>query len=118
MSIVYSEPGIFNVVEDWVSVTGPYVGLLAGDPTKGAQNTQVLRGIIELAQAFTAAGKCPNSPFGATILFPGHSVVPPPGPGGPDAGSVYHFQVPAGDTAVVTINCNWPLRFLGTGNVN
>jgi hypothetical protein len=121
MSVTYSEPGIFNVLDPWVNIAGVgYTGLVAGPLANPAQNTTVLQGIIELAQAFTAGGNCPDHAYGATILFPGHSVVPEPvdnTAGDPDLGADYFFSVPAGMPAAMFINCNWPLRFLGTGNV-
>lgn len=119
----YSEPGIFNVVEDFISLDGgiTYLHLIANNSstTIAQQNTKVLRGIIALAQA-----NCDNASskrYGAIILFPGHSVVPSPvGPGGTDVGGRYYFCKPIDDTdsstPTIPIDCNWPIRFLGTGN--
>jgi hypothetical protein len=36
---------------------------------------------------------------------------------GDDDGAQYYFALPDGQTAAVTINCNWPLLFKRTGNV-
>jgi hypothetical protein len=52
-------------------------------------------------------------------LIPGHSEpVGAAGPGGTDFGSTYYFQKPYPDTetSVIPVNCNWPIRFLGTGS--
>jgi hypothetical protein len=112
----YSEPGIFNVLDPWYFDGVAYIGMVANDPGLAEQNALVLQEIISLAQA-----SCDQShPYGATILFPGHSVVPPPvGSGGTDLGALYYIAVPTGsDTpAAVPIECNWPLRFVGTGSV-
>lgn len=68
MSVTYSEPGIFNVLDPWVDVVGyGYIGMVANIPTghTPANNTAVLLGIIQLAQAYSK-GKCPTgTPFGA-----------------------------------------------------
>jgi hypothetical protein len=117
----WSQPGIFNVLDPWVDVPMVgFTGLVANNSGKALQNTQVLLGIIQLAQAFTAQGNCPPNPYGATILFPGHTVVPQPvdnSGAATDFPAVYYFQIPAGQTYAVQVACNWPLRFLGTGNV-
>jgi hypothetical protein len=114
----YSSPGIFNVLDPWINPGSGYTGLLANDSTTATaqQNTTVLRGIIALAnEACSQAG---HLTYGATILFPGHSVVPTPiGGGGSDAGATYYFAKPNADTVTIPIYCNWPLRFLGTGSV-
>jgi hypothetical protein len=116
---MYSEPGLFNVLDPWYYNGTSYVGMIANDMTKAEQNALVLQAIIAAAQA--AQSGCPSAPpsFAATILFPGHNVVPMPvGSGGTDAGADYFVAVPAGQmiTAAAPIECNWPLRFLGTGS--
>lgn len=117
--MAYSEPGIFNVLDPWLSGTSH--GMVAGSVTaaQAEVNAQILQAAITAAQASQSG--CPSSPgFAGTILFPGHSVVPlPVGGGGSDAGDEYQIAVPAGQSlaAAIIIECNWPLLFLGTGNV-
>jgi hypothetical protein len=118
--MAYSEPGLFNVLDPWL--TGTSRGMLAG-PVSAADaelNAQILQAAITAAQA--AQSGCPSSPpdYAATILFPGHSVIPlPVGSGGTDDGAAYLVAVPVGQTvaAAIMIECNWPLLFLGTGNI-
>jgi hypothetical protein len=118
----YSEPGIFNVLDPWYYDGVGYVGMIANEPSPAIaqQNAAVLQAIVYLAQAASPSA-CPQAPpsFAATILFPGHSLVPPPvGDGsGTDEGAEYFIQVPSGASAAIFVECNWPLRFLGTGNV-
>src|SRR5579863_2469887 len=60
MSVTYSEPGIFNVLDPWVDVLGVgYTAMIANSTGDAAQNTEVLLGIIQLAQAY-ADGECPT----------------------------------------------------------
>ncbi|MGC2650177.1 MAG: right-handed parallel beta-helix repeat-containing protein [Candidatus Cybelea sp.] len=112
-----STPGVFNVLDDWYMGTG----MVAGLTSAAVNNALVLQAIIYAAQNADASG-CLNGPkLGATILFPGNDDVPPPvGPGPyPDDGAEYFIAVPSAMTTpfAVQVNCNWPLRFLGTGNV-
>lgn len=114
MTTYYSEPGIFNAIDPLVYVNGAYNGLIANDSSTftAQQNTAVLRGLIALAQE-----SCDQSlTYGATIVIPGHSIVPPPGGAGIERGSTYYFAKPDTEPAAIPIQCNWPLRFLGTGN--
>src|SRR6202034_1960483 len=97
-----------------------YLGMVANSPGDAANNTAVLQGIIQLAQAYSD-GECPGSPpdFGAIILFPGHSLVPAPinnESGFTDEGAKYYLEFPdeTGVTAAISIACNWPILFLGT----
>ena len=111
MSIVWSEPGIFNVLDPWYydPVSMSYVGMTPGPGANPALNTAVLQAIINIAQTTD----CSNAnPYGATILFPGHSAVPAQGSDGHDEGATYLLYAPA-----IAIDCNWPLKFVGTGNV-
>ena len=116
----WSTPGIFNVLDIW---NGGTFGMVAGVGLGAANaetNAAILQQIIWYAQNANASG-CQSGPaLAATILFPGNSDVPPPvGAGATDYGAVYEIAVPhgTGATAAVSVSCNWPLRFLGTGNV-
>jgi hypothetical protein len=117
----WSTPGIFNVLDPW---NGGTFGMVAGVGLGAANaeaNAAILQQIIWYAQNAVAEG-CSSGgpPLAATILFPGNSDVPPPvGSGSSDNGAIYEIAVPSGGSATtaVLINCNWPLRFLGTGNV-
>lgn len=111
----YSEPGVFNACDPWyVPASGPPVGLVPNQPSLAAQNTLVLQTIINIAQAFIDQSQS----YGATILIPGHNVVPEPvgTPTVSDGGSQYFFSIPAAGEPVITIEDNWPIRFLGTGS--
>jgi hypothetical protein len=114
----YSQPGIINAVDPLYPTMSGYIGLVANSMTAATNNTLVLRYLIALAQ--NSLSGCPSSPsFGTTILIPGHSEpVGAAGPGGTDFGSTYYFQKPYPDTetSVIPVNCNWPIRFLGTGS--
>jgi hypothetical protein len=91
--------------------------MIANDPTKAEQNALVLQAIVNLAQTTDCAT---NATYGSTILFPGRLNVPAEGTNGHDPkGSTYFIAKPPALmlSAAVTIDCNWPLRFLGTGNV-
>lgn len=120
---MYSSPGIFNVLDGWFDVggggTGPFVGMVPNDSSFAARNTQVLNQIILLAQASCTT----NAPYAAIILFPGHFTVPGPDSDGQDPttstfqGEEYFLQAPGdGVTPAISITCDNPLRFLGTGN--
>jgi parallel beta-helix repeat protein len=120
--MAFSTPGVFNVLDDWLGG----VGMQANNPAAAAQNANVLQAIIGLAQNANTSGCLPGGPnaLAATILFPGNSDVPAPVGTGPftDLGAEYFIAVPSapGPTvpnAAVAITCNWPLRFVGTGNV-
>jgi parallel beta-helix repeat protein len=90
--------------------------MVANDPSAAATNTNVLQTIVNIAQTTD----CTNGrPYGATILIPGHSAVPGQTSDGHDNGAVYYLQAVPGSpspTPAIVIDCNWPLRFLGTGN--
>ncbi|MGA9420049.1 MAG: hypothetical protein WBV40_12940, partial [Candidatus Cybelea sp.] len=97
------------------------MGMVANDPslTTAKENAEVLQTIVNFAQSGESGG-CPSTVYGATIVFPGHSTVPSPiGVGGSDRGAEYYIAVPDGATvnAAILISCNWPLKFVGTGNV-
>lgn len=51
MPIVYSGPGVFNVLDQWIEIGGTYYSLTANasDLATAQRNTTVLQGIIELA---------------------------------------------------------------------
>jgi Phage integrase family len=87
--------------------------MVANDSTLAARNTAVLETIINIAQTTDCLG---THPFGAIILFPGHEMVPPQGGDGHDRGAEYFLQAPGDGTAAINVDCNWPLRFLGTGD--
>ena len=124
----FSEAGVFFVTDGWYQKSpGVYVGMIPNDSSiaTAQQNAVVLQTIINLAQN-APAGACPGSPpfWGATIVFPGHFEVPPPV--GPNVtppmqdGAQYFIALPASPQhagAVIDIGCNWPLRLVGTGNV-
>jgi hypothetical protein len=104
------------VTDPWFFNGTEYVGMKANDFSAGTalQNAQVLQHIIHIAQ-----GDVSTPQFAATIVFPGHSVVPEPvnnETGAPDNGAWYSIACAEGDTAAVTIGFNSPLHFLGTGN--
>ena len=120
--MAFSTPGVFNVLDGWLGG----VGMQANNPGAAAQNANVLQAIIGLAQNANTSGCLSGGPdaLAATILFPGNSDVPAPVGSGPfsDLGAEYFIAVPSapGPTvpnAAVLVTCNWPLRFLGTGNV-
>ncbi|MGA9018912.1 MAG: hypothetical protein WB438_08280 [Candidatus Cybelea sp.] len=113
-----SQPGIFNVLDPWYNdpIIG-WTGMVADDDTVGERNAAVLQAIITYAQTTD----CSNvHPYGAIILFPGHSGVPVQDTNGHDKGAEYFVAVPDSITEApffaVQVNCNWPLRFLGTGS--
>jgi Right handed beta helix region len=111
----YSEPGVFNACDPWYDTGSGFVGLIPNSMPDAAQNTLVLQVIIDIAQAFIDQSQS----YGATILIPGHDIVPGPvGPGGPDHGSHYYFSIPDTGQPVITIQDNWPIRFLGTGSTH
>ena len=116
----YSSPGIFVATDPWINIGGTDIGMVAGAHGAADNNTTVLNGLVQLAQAYMA-GACPtDTAHAATILIPGHSNVPPPIGSGTDAGAEYFLRVPASQVAplyAILVNCNWPIRFLGTGNV-
>lgn len=122
MPTPWSSPGVFNVLDPWVSYMGSYVGMIPGSEAAAAQNTAVLQGIINLAQT-TKCGDDNQPPYAATIVFPGHATVPNPGsdgtdPGTTDVGAQYYFtSQSATDLYAALITCDNPIRFLGTGNV-
>ena len=116
---MFSSPGIFNVLDKW------YMGfpMIANDSSKAAQNTNVLQHIVWAAQNASMTG-CNSGgalSLAATILFPGNDSVPlPVGSGTPNDCATYYLAIPSSGLspdAAIVINCNWPLRFLGTGNV-
>ncbi len=117
-----SSPGIFNVLDPWDS-SSP-MGMVANDTSYAGHNAQVLQAIINIAQN-SSMTKCLSGTvdaLAATILFPGNNNVPPPvGSGLPaSAGARYYIAVPtagASPAAVVVDACKWPLKFVGTGNV-
>jgi hypothetical protein len=113
--LILSQPGVFNVLDPWYfdTVTSTWVGMVANNPALAARNAAVLQTIINIAQTTD----CTNAhPYGAIILFPGHASVPNQQSNGHDAGAVYSIQAPGDGTPAINVNCNWPLRFLGTGN--
>jgi hypothetical protein len=124
MSTPLSSPGVFNVLDGWLDLggggLGPFVGMVPNDISMAAQNTQVLNQIILLAQASCTN----NAPYAAVILFPGHYTVPDPDGDGQDTGfgvwqgAEYYLQAPGdvGESPAILINCDNPIRFLGTGN--
>ncbi len=118
MSVFYSEPGIINAVDPLYYNGADFVGLTANDfsPGTAAQNTAVLRYLIGLATDSCAA----TPSFGTMILIPGHTIPLGRAYTGPllDVGSTYYFQKPNPDTepCIIPVDCNWPIRFLGTGN--
>jgi hypothetical protein len=79
------------------------------------QNAQVLQAIINIAQTTDCTSA---HPYSAIILFPGHQTVPVQDTNGHDRGAEYFIAVPIGQStnAAIIVDCNWPLRFLGTGN--
>jgi hypothetical protein len=112
--MTHSAPGIFNVLDDW----GVGFGMVANDSTKGAKNAQALQAAINAAQAY-----CANSPpggpaYGAIILIPSNSEVPISGsPASEGVGGEYFLRRQSTtDLYAVTIDCQYPLLFVGTGN--
>ncbi len=115
----WSTPGIFNVLDPWNGTSGMIAGV-GRTAAEAEANALILQQIIWYAQNANVSGCLSGPPLAATILFPGNSDVPPPvGAGASDNGQVYEIAVPSGigATAAVSVGCNWPLRFLGTGNV-
>lgn len=117
----FSSPGIFNCLDDW-DPSLPGIPMVANSMGDAENNARVLQAAITAAQA--AASGCNTSPkFAATVLIPGHSVVPPPvNPSGTtDNGAEYFIAIPHElentQTAAILIDCWWPLLILGTGNV-
>jgi Right handed beta helix region len=112
-----SSPGIFNVLDPWYNdPSAGWTGMVAGSSGNPVTNAAVLNQIIKLART-TDCAKAPP-PYGAIILFPGHSDVPSQESTGEDNGAEYFIAMPGdGSAAITAVACNWPLRFLGTGNV-
>jgi hypothetical protein len=118
MSIMWSQPAIFNVLDPWYEISpGVFVGMVPGQGSPvgqfAVQNRQALQAIINLAQASNDQS---GPYYGALIVFPGHSGPATQGGTGEDAGGEYLIQAPGDGTAAIPITINWPLRFLGTGN--
>jgi hypothetical protein len=61
MTTYYSEPGVINAVDPLVLYMGSYVGLVPNNSTSAIarQNTVVLRGLIDLANAECASAPRP-----------------------------------------------------------
>lgn len=123
----FSQAGVFVVTDPWYEISpGVFVGMIPNDSTVAEQNALVLQAIIDLAQSYVGTA-CPAQPpfWGATIVFPGHFEVPPPvGPNvlpPTDDGSEYFIAQPStspqNSNGIIDVGCNWPLHFLGTGNV-
>src|SRR5580692_2174650 len=113
---MYSQPGIFNVLDDW----GAGFGMVPNDPSPSTaeNNALALQAAIDAAQA--SCNSPPGQPCGAIILIPSNDTVPIEGsPGSDGGGGVYYIAVPSASpslNAAVTINCACPLLFLGTGS--
>src|SRR5579862_4784407 len=121
MALSLSEPAILNVLDPWYNNGTTMVGMIAGTDTSisfatAQQNALVLQTIIDYAQTINCDQ---TNPYGAIILFPGHDMLPtPPTGNGDDDGAQYFLALPTtGSSAAVSIGCNWPLLFKGTGNV-
>lgn len=110
----YSSPGVFNVRDPWYndSVVG-WVGMTPGSAADPNLNRRVLQHIIGLAQTTD----CQNQPYGAIIVFPGHETVPPADTtNAHDTGGLYPIEMFSDGSPTLTVYCNWPIRFLGTGD--
>lgn len=113
MSVTYSEPGVFFVTDAWYLNGSTWTGMVANDPSAAVLNRIILQYIIGIAQG----NNDQSHPYGATIVFPGHGEVPAQGNNGEDiTGAQYYIQAAGDGSAAITIESNWPLRFLGTGN--
>ena len=123
----FSQAGVFFVTDEWYEVSpGNFVGMVPNDSSLAERNAIVLQAIIDLAQSYVN-NACPGQPpfWGATIVFPGHFEVPPPvGPNvlpPADDGAEYFIaqppSTPQNVNGIIDVGCNWPLRFVGTGNV-
>lgn len=124
----FSEAGVFWATDPWINFGSGYTGMVPNSTGAAANNTAVLQYLIYLAQSSnTTSGACSNPvtnpPWAATIVIPGHTSVPPPvGSGGPptDAGAVYYLATPTSPpipNAAINVGCPYPIRILGTGNV-
>lgn len=116
----YSAPGIFNARDPWYNDTSPggygWTGMVPNDTSLHAAtvNQIILQLLIDLAQT----SPCASKPFGATIIIPGHGMVPlQDGTYDSNGSAEYTILMPGDGTAAINLTkCNWPIRFLGTGN--
>ena len=81
----WSTPGIFNVL-DYNMVADQ------SDPTHAISNGICLQNVINAAQDASSDGCDGDTRYAATILFPGHSDVPPDTP---DYGCTYYVAIGA-----------------------
>jgi len=111
--MAYSQPGIFNVLDDWGAGR-----MMPGNMGYAAQNTLALQATINAAQAYCASSPPGGPMYGAIILIPSNDMVPIDGsPQSVGDGGTYYIQkqsIVADYAAAIT--CDYPLRFLGTGN--
>jgi hypothetical protein len=112
--MLYSQPGVFNVLDDW----GAGDGMKANDSSssRAKKNAEALQATIDAAQAYCASSPPGGPMYGAIILIPSGDVVPVEGsPGSDGNGGTYFIQTAPNEPAVV-VSCFYPIRFLGTGN--
>jgi hypothetical protein len=111
---MYSQPGIFNVLDGW---GGLGYGMKAGDPSRTAakKNSQALAATVNAALDY-----CNSTGFGAIVLIPSNSEVPPLMGGGGNGGIYYLSAQDLSGDPLVTINCalGCPLKIMGTSNAS
>lgn len=108
----YSQPGIFNALDDWGSLGQ---GMVSGDSSMAQHNALALQATIEAAVASCS----PDYKYGAIVLIPSNGDVPTPvnSTGTVGTGGEYFIAAPSETaTAAVTITCPYPLLILGTGD--
>lgn len=109
---MFSQPGIFNVLDDWGGFGYP---MKAGDPSRTAakKNSQVLAATVAAAVDY-----CNSGGFGAIVLIPSNSEVPPTTGGGGNGGIYYLSAQDTSGAPLVTINCVYPIKIMGTSNAS
>ncbi|MBV9717807.1 MAG: hypothetical protein JOZ77_00690 [Candidatus Eremiobacteraeota bacterium] len=111
---MWSQPAIFNVLDPWYEASpGVFVPMIPNSKMDAPTNTLVLQEIINLAQASDDQS---GPYYGAIIVFPGHSQPTEQGGTGEDSGGEYYLQAAGDGSALISIDSNWPIRFLGTGS--
>jgi hypothetical protein len=102
--MLYSQPGIFNVLDDWGA--GP---MKANDnsSSRAKKNALALQATINAAQAYCASSPPGGPMYGAIILIPSNDMY--------EDGGTYSIQGPPGAPVAVVVSCYYPIRILVPG---